>query len=81
MTIMRMVISINMRTVILVKTIICDEWTLHNKLRASTLIEPSVKATGLMPRFYLMSRYYIGSFYSRLYSALDESDYFNEEYF
>jgi hypothetical protein len=79
MTIMRMVISINMRTVILVKTIICDEWTLHNKLRASMLIEPSVKATGLMPRFYLMSRYYIGSFYSRLYSALNKDGYFNED--
>jgi len=34
------------------KTIICNELTLHNKLRASMLIEPSVRATGLMPRFY-----------------------------
>jgi hypothetical protein len=45
------------------------------------LIEPSIRATGLVPRFYLISRYYIGLFYSRLYNALDESDYFNEEYF
>jgi hypothetical protein len=63
------------------KTIICDKWTLHNKLRASMLIKPSVRATGLVPRFYLISRHYIGLFYSRLYNALDESDYFNEEYF
>jgi hypothetical protein len=77
MTITRMVISINMRTVILMKTIICDKWTLHNKLRASMLIEPSVRATGLMPRFYY--GYYIGSFYSRLYSALNKSGYFNED--
>ena len=61
------------------KTIICNELTLHNKLRASMLIEPSVKATDLMPRFYLMSRYYIGSFYSRLYSALNKDGYFNED--
>ena len=73
--------TLYIRTVILVKIIICDELTLHNKLRVSMLIEPSVRATGLVSRFYLMSRYYIGSFYSRLYSALDESDYFNEEYF
>ena len=61
------------------KTIICDEWTLHNKLRASMLIEPSVRATGLVPKFKLMSRYYIGSFYYRLYSALNKGGYFNED--
>jgi hypothetical protein len=61
------------------KTIICDEWTLHNNLRASMLIKPFARATGLVPRFYLISRYYIGSFYSRLYSALNKSGYFNED--
>jgi hypothetical protein len=76
---MKMAISMNMRMVILVKIIICDEWTLHNKLRASMLIEPSVRATDLVPKFKLMSRYYIGSFYSRLYSVLDKDGYFNED--
>jgi hypothetical protein len=61
------------------KTIICDELTLHNKLRASMLIEPSVRTTGLVPRFYLISRFYVRSFYSRLYSALDKDDYFDED--
>ena len=51
------------------KIIICDEWTLHNKLKASMLIEPSVGANYLITRSYLMGRYYVGSFYSRLYVA------------
>ena len=68
-----------MRTVISMKMINCNGWALNNKLKTSMLIEPSVRATGLMPRFYLMSRYYIGSFYSRLYSALNKSGYFNED--
>lgn len=33
---------------------ICDEWTLHNKLRASMLIESSVGANYLVTRFYLI---------------------------
>lgn len=48
------------------KIICCYEWTLHNKLRASMLIEPSVGANYLVTKSYLMSRYYVGSFYSRL---------------
>ena len=56
---MRMVISINMRTVILVKTIICDEWTLHNKLRASMLIKPFVRAAYLVFNKQVYSRLYI----------------------
>ena len=46
------------------KIIICDGWTLHNKLRASMLIP--VGANNLVARSYLISRYYVGSFYSRL---------------
>ena len=61
--------TLYVRTVILVKTIICDEWALHNKLKASMLIEPSVGANYLITRSYLMGRYYVGSFYSRLYVA------------
>jgi hypothetical protein len=49
------------------KTIICNELTLHNKLRASMLIEPSVEVSYLVTQSYLMSRYYVGPFYSRLY--------------
>ena len=56
--------TLYIRMVILMKIIICDEWTLHNKLRASMLIP--VGANNLVARSYLMSRYYVSSFYSRL---------------
>jgi hypothetical protein len=51
-------------------------WPLHNKLKASMLIEP---ANYLVTRSYLMSRNHVGSFYSRLYSVLDKDGYFNED--
>jgi hypothetical protein len=55
----------NMRTVISMK-MINDYWSLHNKLEASMLIEFSVGANYLVTESYLMGRYYVGSFYSRL---------------
>jgi hypothetical protein len=50
-----------MRTVISMKMIMINDWTFEAFIR----IEPSVKANyGI--RSYLMSRYYVGLFYSRL---------------
>jgi hypothetical protein len=43
-----------------------DYWPLHNKLKASMLIEFSVGTNYLVTESYLMGRYYVGSFYSRL---------------
>jgi hypothetical protein len=43
-----------------------NNWSLHNKLKASMLIEPFVGANYLVTRSYLMSRNHVGSFYSRL---------------
>ena len=51
----------NMRTVISMKMIMINDWTFE----AFMLIEPSVKANYSI-RSYLMSRYYVGLFYSRL---------------
>ena len=50
-----------MRTVISMKMIMINDWTFE----AFMLIEPSVKANYSI-RSYLMSRYYVGLFYSRL---------------
>ena len=54
-----------MRTVISMKMIMINDWSLHNKLEAFIRIEPSVKANYSI-RSYLMSRNHVGSFYSRL---------------
>ena len=42
---------------------ICDEWTLHNKLRGSKLIKPSVGGK-ILSNPVLFNK--VGSFYSRL---------------
>jgi hypothetical protein len=56
----RAVISMKM---VSMKMIMINDWSLHNKLKASILIEP---ANYLVTRFYLMSKNHVGSFYSRL---------------
>ena len=59
----RAVISMKM---VSMKMIMINDWSLHNKLKASMLIEPFVEANYLVTRSYLMSRNHVGSFYSRL---------------
>jgi hypothetical protein len=59
------------------KMIMINDWSLHNKLKASTLIEPFVGTNYLVTESYLMGRYYVGSFYSRL----NHKVCLNEDYF
>ena len=62
-----------MKTVISMKMIMIDDWSLHNKLKASMLIEPSVSDLEV----YLMC-YPVNLFYYRLvvfiYNTLDGGD-------
>ena len=62
------------------KIIICDEWTLHNKLKASMLIEPSAETNYLIGKFYNYNSFKLALFYYRLEGNVLYGACFNERY-
>ena len=69
-----------MKTVISMKMIMIDDWSLHNKLKASMLIEPSV---GDLVVYFVCSPGRLDRLYYRLvnvlHNTLYEDDYFDED--
>ena len=78
-----------MKTVISMKMIMIDDWSLHNKLKASMLIEPSVGDLEVYLEVYVAFVYFVCSpgrldrLYYRLVNVLHNTlygdDYFDED--
>ena len=62
------------------KTINSDEWTLHNKLKASMLIEPSAETNYLIGKFYDYNSFKLALFYYRLERNVLYGACLNERY-
>ncbi|BAF36228.1 hypothetical protein [Microcystis phage LMM01] len=62
------------------KTINHNDWTLHNKLKTSILIEPSAETNYLIGKFYDYNSFKLALFYYRLEGNVLYGACFNERY-